>query len=71
MALNRLGVPANMINMIHVMEVEGITIVRTPLTQYIYTIPRGWKVYDDWTHSSLGSSYSRRGEYLKGTQGAH
>jgi len=36
MALNRLGVPANMINMIHSMEVEGITIVRTPLTQYIY-----------------------------------
>ena len=35
MALNRLGVPGNMINMIHVMEVEGITIVRTPLTQYI------------------------------------
>ena len=36
MALNRLGVPANLINMIHAMEVEGITIVRTPLTQYIY-----------------------------------
>ena len=36
MALNRLGVPANMINMIHVMEVESITIVRIPLTQYIY-----------------------------------
>ena len=36
MALNRLGVPANMINMVHVMEVEGITFVRTPLTQYIY-----------------------------------
>ena len=30
------GVPANMINMVHDMEVEGITIVRTPLTQYIY-----------------------------------
>ena len=36
MALTRLGVPANMINMVHSMEVEGITIVRTPLTQYIY-----------------------------------
>ena len=36
MALNRLGVPANLINMIHEMEVDGITIVRTPLTQYIY-----------------------------------
>ena len=36
MALNRLGVPANMSNMVHSMEVEGITIVRTPLTQYIY-----------------------------------
>jgi hypothetical protein len=32
MALNRLGVPANMINMVHAMEVEGITIVRIPLT---------------------------------------
>ena len=36
MALTRLGVPANLINMIHEMEVDGITIVRTPLTQYIY-----------------------------------
>jgi hypothetical protein len=36
MALNRLGVPRNIINMVHGMEVEGITIVRTPLTQYIY-----------------------------------
>ena len=36
MALNRLGVPANLINMVHEMEVEGITIVQTPLTQYIY-----------------------------------
>ena len=36
MALNRPGEPANMINMVHAMEVEGITIVRTPLTQYIY-----------------------------------
>ena len=36
MALNRLGVPANMINMVHSIEVESITIVRTPLTQYIY-----------------------------------
>ena len=29
-------VPAIMINMVHDMEVEGINIVRTPLTQYIY-----------------------------------
>jgi hypothetical protein len=36
MALNRLGVPANLINIIHEMKVGGITIVRTPLTQYIY-----------------------------------
>jgi hypothetical protein len=36
MALNRLGVPPNVIRMIHEMEVEGITVVRTPLTQYIY-----------------------------------
>jgi hypothetical protein len=36
MALNRLGVPRNIINMVHEMEVEGITIVRTPLTQYTY-----------------------------------
>ena len=36
MALNRLGVPRNIINMVHEMKVEGITIVRTPLTQYIY-----------------------------------
>jgi hypothetical protein len=35
MALNRLGDPQNIINMVHEMEVEGITIVRTPLTQYI------------------------------------
>ena len=36
MALNRLEVPANMINMVHAIEVKGITIVQTPLTQYIY-----------------------------------
>ena len=36
MALNRLGVPRNVINMVHEMEVQGVTIVRTPLTQYIY-----------------------------------
>ena len=36
MALNRLGVPRNVINMVHEMEVEGITIVRTPLMHYIY-----------------------------------
>ena len=36
MALNQLGVPWNVLNMVHEMEVEGITIVRTPLTQYIY-----------------------------------
>ena len=34
--LSAWGVPVNMINMVHEMEVEGITIVRTPLTQYIY-----------------------------------
>jgi len=32
MALNRLRVPRNIINMVHEMEVEGITIVCTPLT---------------------------------------
>ena len=36
MALNRLGVPRNVINMVHEIEVQGVTIVRTPLTQYIY-----------------------------------
>jgi hypothetical protein len=36
MALNRLGLLVHLINMIHEMEVEGITIDRTPLTQYIY-----------------------------------
>jgi hypothetical protein len=36
MVLNRLRVPQNIINMVHQMEVEGITIVRIPLTQYIY-----------------------------------
>ena len=36
MALNRLGVPPNVIRMIHEMEVDGITVVRTPLTHYIY-----------------------------------
>jgi hypothetical protein len=36
MALSRLGVPANMINMVHDYEVKGITIVRTPLTHKIY-----------------------------------
>jgi hypothetical protein len=35
-ALNRLGVPANLINMVHELEVKGITAVQTPLTQYIY-----------------------------------
>ena len=54
MALNRLGVPANLINMIHAMEVEGITIVQTPLTQYIYLTRRAWKAYDVWMPSSLG-----------------
>ena len=55
MALNRLGVPANMINMVHEVEVEGITIVRTPLTQYIYMIQKGWMAYGASTHSSLES----------------
>ena len=36
MAQNRLRVPRNVINKAHEMEVEGITIVQTPLTQYIY-----------------------------------
>jgi hypothetical protein len=36
MVLKRLGVPANLINMIYETEVEGITIVCTSLTQYIY-----------------------------------
>ena len=55
MELNRLGVPANMINMVHEMEVEGITIVRTPLTQYIDMIRNGWMAYGASTHSSLES----------------
>jgi hypothetical protein len=36
MALHRLGVPIHVIRMIHEMEIEGVTIVRTPLTQYVY-----------------------------------
>jgi hypothetical protein len=36
MALNRLGVPPNVIRMIHDLEVDGITVVRTPPTKYIY-----------------------------------
>ena len=35
MALNRLGVPQIVIRMINEMVVEGTTVVRTPLTQYI------------------------------------
>jgi hypothetical protein len=35
MALNRLGAPLNLIRMIHEMKVDGITVVRTPLTRYI------------------------------------
>ena len=33
MALNQMRVPANLINMIHEMEVDGVTIVRTPLSR--------------------------------------
>jgi ribosomal protein S15P/S13E len=36
MALNQLEVLQNIIYMVHEMEVEGTTTVRTPLTQYIY-----------------------------------
>jgi hypothetical protein len=36
MALNRLGVPPNVIRMIHDLEVDGITVVCTLLTKYIY-----------------------------------
>ena len=41
-----------MINMVHTMEVEGITIVRTPLTQ-LFMIQKEWQAYDAWMHSSL------------------
>ena len=45
MALNRLEVPRNIKNMVLKIEVERITIVRTPLKQYIYI--------QDWFKSHL------------------
>ena len=65
MALNRLGVPRNVIDMVHKMEVEGVTIVRTPLTQYIYDQEgmEGLRKLE-----ARESSYIRRGEYPKGIQ---
>ena len=70
MALNRLGVPANMINMIHSMEVEGITIVRTPLTQYIYDT-EGMEGLRRLDAQFPGILIQPERGVLKGTQGAH
>jgi hypothetical protein len=36
MALLRLGVPNHVIRMIYKMKIEGVTVVRTLLTQYVY-----------------------------------
>ena len=67
MALNRLWVPAKMINMVHSMEVEGITIVRTPLTQSIYDT----EGMEGLRRLDAQFPKIRRGEYLMGIQGAH
>ena len=59
-----------MINMVHSMEVEGITIVRTPHTQYIYDT-EGMEGLRRLDAQFPGFLIQPERVYLKGIQGAH
>ena len=66
MIASALRVPKHVIRMIHEMEIEEVTVVRTPLTQYVYDT-EGMEGLRKLNERFPGIIINRNGECRKAT----